>query len=115
MAPLESQRKSPNAPLPVCSRETAQYTSSRGRAECLHPNPLSQVLLCFHDALHIYGTYVLVSVLWNQTKPKASLAATKLFIRSYNPSMPQYRGIPGPGSGSGWIGEKEKGEGIGDF
>jgi hypothetical protein len=29
--------------------------------------------------------------------------------------MPQYRGIPGPGSRSGWIGEQGRGEGIGDF
>jgi hypothetical protein len=27
--------------------------------------------------------------------------------------MPQYRGMPGPKSGSGWVGEW--GEGIGDF
>jgi hypothetical protein len=33
-------------------------------------------------------------------------------------SMPQYRGPPGPGSGSGWAGEQGEGgreEGIGDF
>jgi len=29
--------------------------------------------------------------------------------------MPQYRGIPGPRSGSGWVGEQGGGEGIGDF
>jgi hypothetical protein len=29
--------------------------------------------------------------------------------------MPQYRGIPGPGSGSGWVGEQGEEEGIGDF
>jgi hypothetical protein len=23
--------------------------------------------------------------------------------------MPQYRGMPGPGSGSGWVGEQEEG------
>jgi hypothetical protein len=28
---------------------------------------------------------------------------------------PQYRGMPGPGSGSGWVGEQGEGEGIGDF
>jgi hypothetical protein len=28
--------------------------------------------------------------------------------------MPQYRGMPGPKSGSGWVGEWE-GEGMGDF
>jgi hypothetical protein len=27
--------------------------------------------------------------------------------------MPQYRGMPGPKSGSGWVGER--GEGMGDF
>ena len=25
-------------------------------------------------------------------------------------SMPQYRGMPGPGSGSGWVGEQGKGD-----
>jgi hypothetical protein len=29
--------------------------------------------------------------------------------------MPQYRGTPGPRSGSGWVGEQGRGEGIGDF
>jgi hypothetical protein len=34
--------------------------------------------------------------------------------------MPQYRGMPGPGSRSGWVveqgeGEKGSGKGIGDF
>jgi hypothetical protein len=29
--------------------------------------------------------------------------------------MPQYRGMPGPGSGSGWVGDQGKGERIGDF
>jgi hypothetical protein len=29
--------------------------------------------------------------------------------------MPQYRGMPGPWSGSGWVGEQGWGEGIGDF
>jgi hypothetical protein len=33
--------------------------------------------------------------------------------RSYKDHMPQYRGMPGPGSGSGWVGEG--GERIGDF
>jgi hypothetical protein len=28
--------------------------------------------------------------------------------------MPQYRGMPGPGSGSGWVGEQGR-EGIGNF
>jgi hypothetical protein len=28
--------------------------------------------------------------------------------------MPQYRGMPGPRSGSGWVGEQGQ-EGIGDF
>jgi hypothetical protein len=28
--------------------------------------------------------------------------------------MPQYRGMPGPGSWSGWV-EEQGGEGIGDF
>jgi hypothetical protein len=26
-------------------------------------------------------------------------------------SMPQYRGMPGPGSGSGWVGEQGEGRG----
>jgi hypothetical protein len=26
-------------------------------------------------------------------------------------SMPQYRGMPGPGSRSGWVGEQEEGKG----
>ena len=26
-------------------------------------------------------------------------------------SMPQYRGMPGPGSGNGWVGEQGQGEG----
>jgi hypothetical protein len=30
-------------------------------------------------------------------------------------SMPQYRGIPGPGSRSRWVGEQGKREGIGNF
>ena len=30
-------------------------------------------------------------------------------------SMPQYRGIPEPGSKSGWVGEQGKWEGIEDF
>jgi hypothetical protein len=30
------------------------------------------------------------------------------------PYMPQYRGMPGPRSGSGWVGEWE-GEQVGDF
>ena len=29
--------------------------------------------------------------------------------------MPQYRGTPGPRSGSEWVGEQDKGEDIGDF
>jgi hypothetical protein len=29
--------------------------------------------------------------------------------------MPQYRGMPGPGNRSGWVGEQGEGEGIGDF
>jgi hypothetical protein len=29
--------------------------------------------------------------------------------------MPQYRGMPGPGSGSGWVGDQWEREGIGDF
>ena len=29
--------------------------------------------------------------------------------------MPQCRGMPGPGIGSGWVGEQGKWEGIGDF
>jgi hypothetical protein len=29
--------------------------------------------------------------------------------------MPQYRGMPGPGSGSGWAGDQEEGEGLRDF
>jgi hypothetical protein len=31
------------------------------------------------------------------------------------PSIPQYRGMPGPGMGVGCIGEQGEGEGIGDF
>jgi hypothetical protein len=27
----------------------------------------------------------------------------------YEGSMPQYRGMPGPGSGSGWVGEQGQG------
>jgi hypothetical protein len=34
---------------------------------------------------------------------------------SWEDYMPQYRGMPGPGSGSGWAGEQGRGEGIGDF
>jgi hypothetical protein len=30
-------------------------------------------------------------------------------------SMPQYRGMPGPESRSGWVGEQREGEGIGGF
>ena len=30
-------------------------------------------------------------------------------------SMPQYSSIPGPGSGSGWVGEQGEEEGIGGF
>jgi hypothetical protein len=29
--------------------------------------------------------------------------------------MPQYRGMPGPGSRSRWVGEEGEGEGIGGF
>jgi hypothetical protein len=29
--------------------------------------------------------------------------------------MPLYRGMPGPKSGSGWVGEWGWGEGMGDF
>jgi hypothetical protein len=29
--------------------------------------------------------------------------------------MPQYRGMPGPRSGSEWVGEQGGGESIGDF
>jgi hypothetical protein len=29
--------------------------------------------------------------------------------------MPQYRGMPGPRSGSGWVGEWGGGESMGDF
>jgi hypothetical protein len=29
--------------------------------------------------------------------------------------MPQYRGMPGPGSGSGWVGEQREGEGYRGF
>jgi len=35
---------------------------------------------------------------------------------SYEVSVPQCRGMPGPGIGSGWVGERgKKGEGIGYF
>jgi hypothetical protein len=34
---------------------------------------------------------------------------------SYEGSMPQYRGMPGPGRGNGWVEEQGEGEGIGDF
>jgi hypothetical protein len=30
-------------------------------------------------------------------------------------SMPQYRGMPGPGSGSGWVGEQGEGSGERGF
>ena len=30
-------------------------------------------------------------------------------------SLPQYRGMPGSGSGSGWFGEQGEREGIGGF
>jgi hypothetical protein len=29
--------------------------------------------------------------------------------------MPQYRGMPGPESKSGWVGEQGGGEGVGGF
>jgi hypothetical protein len=29
--------------------------------------------------------------------------------------MPQYRGLPGSGRGSGWVVSRGRGEGIGDF
>jgi hypothetical protein len=29
--------------------------------------------------------------------------------------MPQYGGMTGPGSGSGWVGEQGEGGGLGDF
>jgi hypothetical protein len=29
--------------------------------------------------------------------------------------MPQYRGVPGPGNRSGWVGDQGWGEGIGEF
>jgi hypothetical protein len=29
--------------------------------------------------------------------------------------MPQYRGMPGPGRGSGWVGEQGEGEGDREF
>jgi hypothetical protein len=29
--------------------------------------------------------------------------------------MPQYRGMPGPGSRSGWVGEQGEGGGKGEF
>ena len=32
-----------------------------------------------------------------------------------NFKCPQYRGTPGPRSGSEWVGEKGRGEGIGNF
>ena len=35
--------------------------------------------------------------------------------RACEGSMPQYRGMPGPGSRSGWVGEQREGERIGDF
>ena len=35
--------------------------------------------------------------------------------RSCEGSMPQYRGMPEPGSRSGWVGSREREEGIGDF
>jgi hypothetical protein len=34
---------------------------------------------------------------------------------SYEGSMPQYRRMSGPGSGSGWVGEQGVGERIGEF
>jgi hypothetical protein len=34
---------------------------------------------------------------------------------SYEGSMPQYRGMPGPGSGSGWVGEQGEGGGDREF
>ena len=30
-------------------------------------------------------------------------------------SYPQYRGMPGPGSKSGWVGEQGRADGVGDF
>ena len=35
--------------------------------------------------------------------------------RSCEGSMPQYRGMLEPGSRSGWVGSREREEGIGDF
>ena len=35
--------------------------------------------------------------------------------RSCEGSMPQYREMPGPGSGSGWVGEQEEREGYREF
>ena len=35
--------------------------------------------------------------------------------RSCGGSMPQYRGMPGPGSRSGWVGEQEEGGGERGF
>ena len=34
---------------------------------------------------------------------------------SYEGSMPQYRGMPGPGSRSGWVGKQGSGEGNRGF
>jgi hypothetical protein len=34
---------------------------------------------------------------------------------SYKLYMPQYRGMSGPRSGSGWLGEQGGGEGTGNF
>jgi hypothetical protein len=35
--------------------------------------------------------------------------------RSYEGSMPKYRGMPGPGIGVSRLGSRGRGEGIGDF
>ena len=35
--------------------------------------------------------------------------------RSYEGSMPQYQGVPGPGSRSGWVGEQRERGGNREF
>jgi hypothetical protein len=35
--------------------------------------------------------------------------------RNYEGYMPQYRGLPGSGSGGGWVLSRERGERIGGF
>jgi hypothetical protein len=67
-----------------------------------------QTLFFFKFLLNIFFIYISNAILKVPYTLSPSLLPYKLH-------MSQYRGMPGPKSGSGWVGEQGRGEGIGGF